>query len=309
MITQRKTIAEIADLWKEDKRTFVKRSTYSAYMLILRNHLLPAFGSKTEISEADVQAFALEKLDEGLCRRSVKDILTVLKMIVRYGARSGCFDRTDWEIRYPSERKKAALDVLSVTNHRKLLNHVRENFTFKNLGIYICLTGGLRIGEVCALQWKDVDVENGVLHVRKTVERIYVIGDGRNYTELVVDQPKTRTSVREVPMPADLSRILKPLRKIVNPEFYLLTNDLHPTEPRTYRTYYKRLMKRLGMPPLRFHGLRHSFATRCIESCCDYKTVSAILGHSSISTTLNLYVHPNIEQKKKCIDKMFRSIR
>ena len=85
---------------------------------------------------------------------------------------------------------------------------------------------------------------------------------------------------------------------MVNADYYILTNEPLPTEPRTYRNYYKRLMEHLGIPKLKFHGLRHSFATRCIESNCDYKTVSVLLGHSNISTTLNLYVHPNMEQKE-----------
>ena len=89
----------------------------------------------------------------------------------------------------------------------------------------------------------------------------------------------------------------------------LQANEEKPTEPRTYRNYYKRMMEQLNIPPLKFHGLRHSFATRCIESNCDYKTVSVILGHSDIATTLNLYVHPNMEQKKRCIDKVFKSIK
>jgi integrase len=104
-------------------------------------------------------------------------------------------------------------------------------------------------------------------------------------------------------------RMLKPIKKIVNNSFFVLTNDEKPTEPRTYRSYYKNLMRELEMPELKFHGLRHSFATRCIESKCDYKTVSVLLGHSNISTTLNLYVHPNLEQKKKAIDQMFRALR
>lgn len=95
---------------------------------------------------------------------------------------------------------------------------------------------------------------------------------------------------------------------IVNTDFYVITNEATPTEPRTYRNYYKHLMESLHLPPLKFHGLRHSFATRCIESNCDYKTVSVLLGHANIATTLNLYVHPNMEQKKKCIDKMLRSL-
>ncbi len=95
----------------------------------------------------------------------------------------------------------------------------------------------------------------------------------------------------------------------MNGNYYILTNEEKPTEPRTYRNYYKRLMKDLNIPELKFHGLRHSFATRCIESNCDYKTVSVILGHSNISTTLDLYVHPNMEQKKKCIDRMFKGLK
>lgn len=103
--------------------------------------------------------------------------------------------------------------------------------------------------------------------------------------------------------------MLKPLKRIVNPVFFVLTNDAKPTEPRTYRSYYKKLMTTLNMPQLKFHVLRHSFATRCIESKCDYKTVSALLGHSNITTTLNLYVHPNREQKKKVIEQMFKTLR
>lgn len=109
-------------------------------------------------------------------------------------------------------------------------------------------------------------------------------------------------------MNKELLKMLRPL-KIVNGKFYVLTNEEKPTEPRTYRNYYKRMMEQLNIPPLKFHGLRHSFATRCIESNCDYKTVSVILGHSDITTTLNLYVHPNMEQKKRCIDKVFKSIK
>lgn len=93
-----------------------------------------------------------------------------------------------------------------------------------------------------------------------------------------------------------------------NDDYYVLTNDERPTEPRTYRNYYRRLMERLGMPMLKYHSLRHSFATRCIEVGCDYKTVSVLLGHANISTTLDLYVHPNMEQKKRCIAKVFRMI-
>lgn len=133
--------------------------------------------------------------------------------------------------------------------------------------------------------------------------------DGSRKTELCIDTPKTKNSMRDIPMTKDLIRILKPFKKIVNPDFFVLTNEAKPTEPRTYRSYYKNLMADLAIPDIKFHGLRHSFATRCIESKCDYKTVSVLLGHSNISTTLNLYVHPNAEQKKGAIDQMFKALK
>ena len=94
--------------------------------------------------------------------------------------------------------------------------------------------------------------------------------------------------MREIPMNKELLAMVKPLIKVVNTDFYVLTNEEKPTEPRTYRNYYHLLMKRLDIPRLKYHGLRHSFATRCIESNCDYKTVSVLLGHANITTTLDL---------------------
>jgi len=167
----------------------------------------------------------------------------------------------------------------------------------------------MRIGEICALTWEDIDTDNGVIHIRKTIQRSYVIEEGISRTELLLDTPKTKNSIREIPMSKDLLRMLKPFKKIVNANFFVLTNDEKPTEPRTYRSFYKNLLKQLDIPEIKFHGLRHSFATRCIESNCDYKTVSVLLGHSNISTTLNLYVHPNMEQKKKAIEQMFKALR
>lgn len=141
------------------------------------------------------------------------------------------------------------------------------------------------------------------------MERIYILeDDGTKHTQIVVNTPKTANSTREIPLNKTLMSMIRPLKKVVNGDYYVISNESHPIEPRTYRNYYMKLMKQLGIPLLKFHGLRHSFATRCIESNCNYKTVSVILGHADISTTLNLYVHPGAEQKKKCIDKMLRSL-
>jgi integrase len=306
---ERTKISGIIDLWKNDKKQYVKKSSYSAYMLLIENHLLPTFGHKYEVTEADVQAFVFKKLNEGLSQKTIKDVLIVLKMILKFGAKNKFLDYQPFDIQFPTERENHEIEVLSKANQKKIMNYVQGHFTFKNLGIYICLSAGIRIGEICALTWEDIDTDTGVIHIGKTIQRIYVVEDGDRHTELILDTPKTKNSIRDIPMSRDLLRMLKPIKRIVNNSFFILTNDAKPTEPRTYRSYYKRLMKELELPELKFHGLRHSFATRCIESNCDYKTVSVILGHSNISTTLNLYVHPNMEQKKKCIDQMFKALR
>ena len=274
----------------------------------LGNHVLPYFGDGDSLHEQAVQTFVLQKLENGLSVKTVKDILIVLKMVMKFGVKNEWMNYYEWDIKYPTTSTNKELEVLSVANHRKILNYIQSHFTFTGLGIYISLSTGLRIGEICALKWSDINVTDGTITVSRTIERIYIIEGENKHTELVINTPKTKNSCREIPMSKELLSMIKPLKKVVNDDFYVLTNDERPTEPRTYRNYYNGLMAKLDIPKLKYHGLRHSFATRCIEAGCDYKTVSVLLGHSNISTTLNLYVHPNMEQKKRCITKMFKSL-
>ena len=304
-----KTFEEIVVLWQADKKQYVKRSTYSAYSLLVTNHLIPAFAGVDDVTEEMVQNFVFTKLEQGLGQKSVKDILIVLKMILKFAVKQGFMQHREIDVKFPTERERQDIEVLSKSHQKAIMSYVQNHFTFMNLGIYICLCAGLRIGEVCALVWDDIDVEAGVINVSKTIQRIYVVEGAEKHTEVIIDTPKSKNSIREIPIAKDLLKMIKPFKKVVNGGFYVLTNSPQPTEPRTYRNYYKRLMKQLDMPKLKFHGLRHSFATRCIESNCDYKTVSVLLGHSNISTTLNLYVHPNMEQKKKCVEQMFKALR
>ena len=308
MIAENK-FSKIVALWREDKKQYVKRSTFAAYTLLIENHILPSFGEMALVEEQDVQTFVFRKLNEGLSHKTIKDILIVLKMILRFGAKNQMTEYRQIDIKFPTERDKHSIDILNRSHQKQIMEYIRLHFTFKNLGIYICLSAGMRIGEICALTWDDLDVENGIIHVRKTIQRIYVIEEHRKYTEVILDTPKTKNSIREIPMTKNLLKMIRAIKKIVEGDFYVMRNEPKPTEPRTYRNYYKQFMQSLGLPLMKFHGLRHSFATRCIESKCDYKTVSVLLGHSNISTTLNLYVHPNLEQKKRCMEQMSRLLR
>ena len=302
-------IKDIIKIWKEEKIIYVKESSFAAYCLLINNHLNPYFGEMESVEESDVQNFVLAKINQGLSHKTIKDMIIVLKMILKFAVKNKLLEFRQIDIKFPTYENKKDLDVLNKSEYNKILEYSKQNFTFKNLGIYLCLTTGMRIGEICGLKWSDIDTDKGIIKIRRTVQRIYIVENNEKYTKIIEDKPKTQNSIRDIPMASDVLKIIKPLKKILNDNYYVLTNEEKPTEPRTYRNYYNRLIKVLNINNLKFHGLRHSFATRCIESKCDYKTVSVILGHSNISTTLNLYVHPNLEQKKKCIDQMFKFLK
>lgn len=300
------TFEELALLWEADKEAFVKRSTFSIYSLHLHKHLIPAFGPLTSLSDREVQDFVNGQLREGMKAKTIKDILMILNMVLRFGARYQGWEHRPMDIRFPSHCSgRNRLHVLSLSQQRKLLTYLSMNFSYYNLGLILCLSTGMRIGELCALTWADIDLKTGVVHVTKTLQRVYL---GAHRSEVIVDTPKTENSFRDIPLSADMVAWIRPVKKNAKPQHYVLTNAARPTEPGNYRSYFKRLMENLGFPPIRFHGLRHSFATRCIECHCDYKTVSAILGHSNVNTTLNLYVHPGLSLKKKCVNKAFRTL-
>lgn len=302
---------DVTALWKADKRRWVKPSTYAVYVQITNKHILPFFGNidPEELSEELIQHFTDGLLAQGLSIHSIRDVLMILKMILRFGEKLSAWPNIIYDIHFPTTAmQNTNIPVLATTDQKKLLNYLNTNFSFRNLGILICLYSGLRIGEVCGLQWKDLDVATGEIHVTKTVQRIWLSdGDEKAYT-LSVGQPKTASSLRDVPICKDLMRIIRPLRKVMADDYFVVSNAEIPLEPRYYRDYFRKLLSRLGIPPIRFHALRHSFATRCIESRCDYKTVSVILGHSSLATTMDLYVHPGYSDKKKAIERMSRAL-
>lgn len=296
----------VASQWIEAKRKLVKHSTFCAYNLILHTHLLPLFGDDALITEAQAQKMVIDKLNAGLARKTVRDIIATLKAIAKYGTKHCGWATISWEIEFPTETTAKKLPVLTMANQRKLMTHLSSSPTSQNIGVMMALCTGMRIGEVCALKWADVDMQSRIITIGSTVGRVYDYE--KKATERLLTSPKTRTSNREIPICRELLTALRSIRKSAPKALYVVGGGEYPKEPRIYRDYFARLLTRLNIPKIVFHGLRHTFATRCIECQCDYKTVSTILGHSNVATTLNLYVHPNIDQKKRCIDKFSKSL-
>lgn len=293
--------SEYSKKWLESKKSRIKYSTYCAYENIVLNYLDTYFDLFDSIDEKVVGDF-FYKYEGKLSGKSIKGIFLVLRMIFKDAG----FDQSIINKSYSFRENRYKVEVLSKNEHKKLLNFVESNFTFINLGFLITLSTGIRIGEVCALKWSDIDLDNNLIHINKTLQRVYVASN--KTTEIIIDKPKTAESIRDIPITNLLKRKLKPLIKIVNLSYYVISNSNPPIEPRVYRTYFHKTLEEVGIRQVKFHCLRHTFATRCVENSNDYKSLSAILGHSSISITLNLYVHPNDDSKKKCIDKMMNSL-
>lgn len=307
MLMERK-FWEVAELWRAEKGKYVKESTMAAYGTIIRNHLIPYFGDKNDITQEEVQSFVLQKHSTGLSNKSIKDAVIVLKMILRFGEGKGIFPLHHVKVHYPLEIKDNSVPTLAKSDQIKIMNYIEENPGSMNIGIYICLTTGLRIGEICALRWEDVDLETAVISVRRTLQRIYMPENRQKHTKLVMGAPKTANSVRLIPIGKTLVRLMKGMVSGHKETDYVISGSEKPIEPRSYRNHYKRLLASLDISDIRFHCLRHTFATRCVESRCDYKTLSTLLGHSNISTTMDLYVHPGIIQKRECVEQMIGSI-
>lgn len=302
---------DMAKAWCNDHARYVKESTMAAYSLRLHKYIIPRLGETESMTEEDLQSYVNEKLAEGFSVHTVRDMTLVVKMILRYGAkRKWCDAPFEWKMVYPNRSKDSnRLEVWSTANQRKMINHCKEHFSFRNLGVLIAMETGMRIGEVSGLQWGDFDLQDQVVRVQRTVERIYRLDEsGSKGTEVKISSTKTLSSNREIPLSKDILRFVRPLMKICEPDNYVLSNAALPLEPRAYRNYFYKLCEDVGVPRINFHGLRHTFATSLIASKCDIKTVSTILGHADVSTTLDRYVHPNKEQKSRAISALLRNI-
>lgn len=305
------TYSNWAAQWLTRKEQLVKESTFSAYSNIVVNHLVPHFGrvGLQDITEERIQSFAFHLLRDGrldgaggMCERSTRDIIVVLKNSLRDAMKLKLLPSAEFEIQYPNKQDRFKIKVIAKSEQQKLVQAVYLALSPRSVGIMLALYTGLRIGEVCGLKWSDIDFGNKMLHVNRTVQRVYrKTLDGKGKSQIIVGPPKTRSSRREIP----ISAILLPVLKRIAPEtsdVFFLSGTEKCVEVRTYRTFFDDFLKKNQLENINFHALRHTFATRCIEAGGDCKTVSELLGHSSVNMTLNLYVHPQIEQKRRCVE-------
>lgn len=309
-MTENTQFKTLVNTWLNSKQAMITASTHANFVLIAENHLIPQFGRRKigTITESDIQGYIMYLYNEGrldkgggLTVKTIRDVILVLRLAMAYAYKEKAIPLINWEmIEYPKELGIKRVVSLSKEEEQNLIQCIYLNLNRKTAGILVALLTGVRIGELCGLQMKDICLSNNTISVNKTVQRIFDKRKGTTYVH--IGPPKTKTSARTIPIPYLLGNIIKRFLSD-NPNQYFLTGKSRPTEPRTYRQFFARFIKRHGLTKVKFHEIRHTFAVRAIEIPeFDIKSLSEILGHKNVSFTLNVYGSANIQQKAKCMN-------
>ncbi len=308
MEKKRITLSEISPEWLESRRMEIKPSSLASYRYYLKRYIEPVLGELLldELSTRRMERFAAELRQSGRKSKTINQTMTILRMILRYAEMQDYALAEQHTVRNVRVREKP-VEVLCPEDLESLEEYLLAGDggadPLVRGGIILSLYTGLRIGEVCALQWKHIDLERGILSVEKTISRIYREEDAPgSRTVLEITAPKTGHSRRRIPLPGFLREHLKIFQG--PPSAYFLTGSEKPMEPRVYSRRFHGICRALDLKDRNYHVLRHTFATRCIEAGFDPKTLSEILGHASVGITLNVYAHPTMQMKLDAMEKL-----
>ena len=319
MPTNRSNISSLTRQYLVARRPFLKESSYAHYVELAENYIEPYVG-KLLFEELDNNT-AVKYVSQlktngktsgkgGLSDKTIRDVCSLLKSVYNLASENG---KCPSDIRFPrfaiAKSSRTKSQILTSEHQKQLEAYLMNNRCPENLGIMLCLYTGMRIGEICALKWSDVDLDSCLINVNKTVLRIRntQVRGKQPKTVIVTGTPKTESSQRTIPMPKVIGELLKTEGKHLSGDYYVATCSTRLMEPRRYYEKYKTILRKCGITRnYTFHALRHTYATRCIESGIDPKVVSELLGHSSVTITLNRYVHPTMEMKKRCVERLIR---
>lgn len=300
--TNFKTVEDAIEEWLVVNKNQLKPASYQKYSGLAANHIIPHIGhyqirylTRKHILEFTNQQLTSGRKDGGaLSRKTVNDILIILKMALNYVSEE--YDMPIPKISLLKEKKKEA-DVLSVSDQQKLVNYLVKDIDIFKFGVLLALYSGMRIGELCALKWEDIGSDS--IQVNKTLQRL---NDTDGKTKIVINDPKSESSNRIIPIFTQLKPYISQFRK--DSGYVLQYKNVEFVEPRLMQFHFQRMIKRIDLQKTNFHTLRHTFATRCIEAGFDIKTLSEILGHSDVKTTLNKYVHSSYQLKQINMERL-----
>ena len=298
LLLKRITLQTVSEEWLNANKNSYKQSTYQTYSYIIGKYILNSEISNISLNNLNTNnlaSFSEKLMSKDLSTKTVNDIILILNALLRFASIN--YD-ADISLAPHIKEQKKEMRVLSILEQQQLENYLKTDMDNYKFGILFALYTGIRIGELCALQWGDIN--NGYIVISKTMQRIR---NGTGQSVVVIDSPKTFNSNRTIPIPNFLNAIIEERRE--SPENYVLsTKSLKFVEPRLMQIKFKKITEICGFNNVTFHTLRHTFATRCVECDCDIKSLSEILGHADVNTTLNRYVHSSLELKQNNINKL-----
>lgn len=304
--------SEVLDAWLQSTRINIKESTYARYSYLIDTHIRSQLG-KYQISKISTQLIEgfIENLlccgrvdnNGGLSAKTVTDILTIVKSTIDYARYNNLVVSCNLS-KLTIKKKDKEMRVLCQSEQDNLIRVLMADMDLYKFGVLLSLYTGIRIGELCALQWEDLSITNSTLKVRKTMQRIQETNIGASSkTKIIITEPKSDCSIRDIPLPSFLVEIARQFRD--HPKAYILSGEQGKyIEPRTMQNRFKTYVKESGISDANFHSLRHTFATRCVEVGFELKSLSEVLGHSNVNITLNRYVHSSFELKYSNMNKL-----
>lgn len=298
--------------WLSKKKMSVKDSTYIRYKNIVNNHIVSSLGKYQigQISTSLMEQFVKQKLDSGkldnsggISTKTMSDIMVIIKGTFKYAQSKGIPTICDFS-EICIKHHTHVMRVLTDSEEKRLITVLSADIDRYKLGVFICLFTGIRIGELCALKWKNISFTDKTLKVEQTMQRLQYESDySEQKTRIIITEPKSYAAVRIIPLPDFLINLMKPFA--ANPNAYILSGECKVyVEPRTMQNRFKTYLSKGKIDDANFHSLRHTFATRCIEVGFDIKTLSEILGHSNVKITLDKYVHSSLALKRNQMDKL-----
>lgn len=294
-------VSSICEQWLEFKKQDIKESTYIKYHNIISKHIKPFFGNLyiNSLQDEDIQKFALLLKNKDLSNKSVRDILSVVSSIFNYSQKIGVYtDNIHIEDLYPKSEKRQ-IKILPDDERIRLESYLLKSNNPEKFGILLALYSGMRIGEICALKWSNINLQTETISVVQTLQRLQD-RENKGKTKILISEPKSQSSKRIIPIPAFLTQLLIKI-KPQTADAFLISGNQNPIEPKTLQNKYKRFLKECNIPYINFHTLRHTFATRCVEVGFDIKSLSEILGHSSVGRTWNTYAHLYPKEEERAV--------
>lgn len=296
--------------WFDVRKTQIKLSTQNKYWNTLSSYILPLLGKRplNTLTHDCIECYCNTLLSTGgskgtgLSPKTVSDVLSIIRSILQYAGKKEVQIACDAKaIRIKKEVKN--MRVLSRSEQDRLCQYLYANPDSYNIGILVSLFTGLRVGEICALRWEDISLDEQTIYIHHTMQRVQDRSSEKSKTRVIVTTPKSACSIRSIPLPANLVRFIS--SNISERTGYFLTgNNANFVEPRTMQNRLRKVLSASSIEPANYHALRHTFATRCIELGFDVKSLSEILGHASVNITMNLYVHPSMELKKSNMKRL-----